>query len=93
MPIHKSAVKKAKQDKERTARNLSLKRKVKGLIREYKLKPSAEGLRKVQSTLSLTSKRHVFHKNKARRLLSRLVKGLPKMAEKKIASKSRKKTT
>lgn len=91
MPIHKSAIKKVRQDIKRTAYNLSRKKKVKSLIRAYRTKPGAGALQKVQSALSLSAKSNVIHKNKARRLLSRLTKSLSKSTEKKTPLK--KKTT
>lgn len=93
MPIHRSAIKQVRQDKKRTARNLSRKRTVKSLIGKYKLKPSVEGLQKVQSALFRATKGHVIHKNTAARLLSRLAKNLSKTSPQKVSSKSRKKTT
>ena len=89
MPIHKSAIKKVRQDIKKTARNLSAKRTVKGLIRTYKAKPSILALQKVQSALFLSVKSNVIHKNKARCLLSRLSKSLSKPAEKKTPLKKK----
>jgi ribosomal protein S20 len=96
MPIHKSAVKKVRQDVKRTNRNLLIKRKIKALIVDYKKEPSAKQLQNIQSVLFKAAKDNIFHKNKSRRLLSRLAKKTvtPKISKvKKTPKKTVKKTT
>jgi small subunit ribosomal protein S20 len=93
MPIHRSAVKKIRQDRKRTERNLLIKRRIKSLTLEYKKSPSLSGLQKIQSVLFRAAKTNIVHKNKAGRILSRLAKQTPKKVQVKPSSKSRMKTT
>lgn len=72
MPIIKSAIKKMRQDKKRTARNKQAEVNLKGLVKNMRREPSTEQLTKVQSALDKAVKTHLIHANKASRLKSRL---------------------
>lgn len=78
MPITKSAKKKHKQDKKRHLVNLKQKEKAKDAIISFKKRPTAGELTKLFSTLDISSKKKIFHPNKAARLKSRLSKLLKK---------------
>lgn len=72
MPIIKSAIKKVRKDKVRTARNLRREETVKKLLKVARKNPAAKNLSAVFSALDKAAKVKLIHKNKAARLKSRL---------------------
>ena len=81
MPIIKSAIKRAKQTKVRTARNVALKRDVRTATKAVETavaskngKKAAEALIGAQSALDTAVKKHLIHKNRASRKKAQLVK-------------------
>lgn len=74
MPIIKSAIKKMRKDKVRTARNNKRKGLLKDLIKAGRKQPTLENLSKIYSALDKAVKVNFVHKNKAARLKSRLSK-------------------
>ena len=74
MPILKSAIKKARKDKARTARNAIRALAVKRLIKAARRAPNAKNLTAVFSALDKAAKVHLIHPNKSARLKSRLSK-------------------
>jgi len=77
MPILKSAIKKARKDKARTARNAIRALAVKRLIKAARRAPNAKNLTAVFSALDKAAKVHLIHPNKSARLKSRLSKLVP----------------
>ncbi len=76
MPIIKSAIKKVRKDKVRTARNQKRELALKSLIKKVRKDKKAENLQAVFSALDKAAKVHLIHPNKAARLKSRLSKGV-----------------
>lgn len=74
MPIIKSAIKKVRKDKVRTARNKRRALTLKTLIKKAHLEGSPKNLKAVYSALDKAVKVNLIHKNKAARLKSRLTK-------------------
>lgn len=74
MPIIKSAIKKVRKDKIRTARNAVKSNALKKLIKITRRTPNAKNLTAVFSALDKASKTNLIHRNKAARLKSRLSK-------------------
>lgn len=74
MPIIKSAIKKLRKDKVRTARNKIKKDNLKALIKKARTQKTPENLRVVFSALDKAAKTNLIHKNKSARLKSRLSK-------------------
>lgn len=74
MPIIRSAIKKVRKDKRRTARNKARGGVVKKMLKEARRHPSAKSLSAVFSALDKAAKVNLIHKNKASRLKSRLAK-------------------
>ena len=74
MPVIKSAIKKVRQDKVKTARTLARKNKLKSLLKKARKNPSAKTLSAVFSTLDKAAKVKLIHRNKAARLKSQLSK-------------------
>lgn len=74
MPIIKSAIKKVRKDKVRTARNKKRGLALKTLIKKARLDGSPKNLQAVYSGLDKAVKVNLIHKNKASRLKSRLSK-------------------
>ena len=97
MPIIKSAKKRARQTKVRTARNLGAKRTmrteikaVESAVAAKKGKEAAAALVKAQSAIDTAVKKNLIHKNKAARKkaqLSAAVKSVPGSAPTKGAAK------
>lgn len=95
MPIIKSAIKKVRKDKVRTARNKKRKLALKALIKKVRNTKSAKDLQAVYSALDKAAKVKLIHPNKAARLKSRLSKGVANKtvsSPKESAPKSSKKT-
>ena len=74
MPIIRSAIKKVRKDKVRTARNAVKSNALKKLIKISRKTPNAKNLTAVFSALDKAAKTHLIHRNKASRLKSRLSK-------------------
>ncbi len=72
MPIIKSAIKKMRKDKKRTAHNKEIKENIKSLIKQMRRSPSDDLLKKVSQALDKAVKTKYIHLNKASRLKSRL---------------------
>ncbi len=84
MPIIKSAIKKVRKDKIRTARNKKREISLKSLVKKARITKAAKDLQAVFSALDKAAKVHLIHPNKASRLKSRLSKMLsPKKTIKK----------
>ena len=81
MPIKRSSIKDVRRIKTRTALNLKVKGKISGLTKDIK-KAMATGNKeevlklqsRLQQALDKAAKRHVIHRRKAGRKISRLVK-------------------
>ena len=91
MPIIKSAIKKIRKDKVRTARNKSRELNLKSLIKKVKVSKQDKDLQAVFSALDKAAKVKLIHPNKAARLKSRLSKGLTINTEIKSTNKPTKK--
>lgn len=76
MPIIKSAIKKVRKDKVRTARNKKRELTLKALIKKVRVSKKAADLQVVYSALDKAAKVKLIHPNKAARLKSRLSKGV-----------------
>lgn len=76
MPIIKSAIKKVRKDKTRTARNKKRADTLKSLIKKVRISKSAKDLHSVYSALDKAAKVKLIHPKKAARLKSRLSKGV-----------------
>lgn len=76
MPIIKSAIKKVRKDKIRTARNKKRAASLKSIIKKAKLSKSAKDLQSAYSALDKAAKVKLIHPNKAARLKSRLSKSI-----------------
>ncbi len=76
MPIIKSAIKKVRKDKIRTARNKKRENTLKALVKKAKISKTAKDLQAAFSALDKAAKVHLIHPNKAARLKSRLSKGV-----------------
>ena len=74
MPIIKSAIKKVRKDKLRTARNKKRELNLKSLIKKSRVSKSAKNLQAAFSALDKAAKVKLIHPNKAARLKSRLSK-------------------
>lgn len=72
MPIIKSAIKKVRKDKKRTARNKVRENVLKSLIKKARSEKTPKALTAVFSALDKAVKVNLIHKNKANRLKSRL---------------------
>jgi small subunit ribosomal protein S20 len=74
MPVIKSAKKKLRQDKRKTAQNHIIETHVKLLIKKAKTKKSKEAIRLAVQATDKATKRNIFHDNKAARIKSSLAK-------------------
>lgn len=74
MPIIRSAIKKVRKDKVRTARNKKRALILKALVKKARVSKTAKNLQAVFSALDKAAKVHLIHPNKAARLKSRLSK-------------------
>ena len=72
MPITASAKKALRQNITRRAMNVSRKKSLKEVVKDFKKSPSAESLAKVFQTLDKSAKSGIIKKNTASRLKSRL---------------------
>lgn len=76
MPIIRSAIKKVRKDKVRTARNKKRENTLKSLVKKVRTSKAAEDLQAAFSALDKAAKVNLIHPNKAARLKSRLSKGI-----------------
>lgn len=74
MPIIKSAIKKVRKDKVRTARNKKRALSVKAALKTTRRNPVEKNLTAAYSALDKAAKVNLIHKKKASRLKSRLAK-------------------
>ncbi len=74
MPIIKSAIKKVRKDKTRTARNQKRKAVLKALLKKAKTTKGTKDIQAAFSALDKAAKVKLIHPNKAARLKSRLTK-------------------
>jgi len=84
MPIIKSAIKKVRKDKTRTARNKKRELALKSAIKKARTSKSAKDLQAVFSALDKAAKVKLIHPNKAARLksrLSKLIKTIPRLSK------------
>lgn len=72
MPIIKSAIKKVRKDKLRTARNEKREKALKVLLKKARISKTAKDIQVVFSALDKAAKVKLIHPNKAARLKSRL---------------------
>lgn len=87
MPIIKSAIKKVRKDKIRTARNKKRETGYKSLIKKVRTTKAAKDLQAVFSALDKAAKVKLIHPNKAARLKSRLSKLISQPSSKKPIAK------
>ena len=76
MPIIRSAIKKVRKDKVRTARNTKRELNLKSLIKKARASHTAKNLQAAFSALDKAAKVKLIHPNKAARLKSRLSQGV-----------------
>ncbi len=86
MPIIKSAIKKVRKDKTRTARNQKRKAALKTLLKKARTSKNAKDIQAVFSSLDKAAKVKLIHPNKSARLKSRLSK---LMSQPSVASDSK----
>lgn len=87
MPIIKSAIKKLRQDRNRTKRNDLLRMKVEAILRRAKKDKKKETVQEATSLIDKAAKHGIFHKNKAARMkskISKLVAPTRKVSKKKV---------
>lgn len=87
MPIIKSAIKKVRKDKARTARNKKRGLALKALVKKARVTKSAKDIQAAFSALDKAAKVNLIHKNKASRLKSRLSKSTSSTVEGTIPKK------
>ena len=74
MPIIKSAKKAARQAVKRTEHNQQIKKDIKAALKEFKAKPTAANLSKLQSEYDKAAKKGLIKKNTAARRKAAAVK-------------------
>ncbi|MBI2196233.1 30S ribosomal protein S20 [Candidatus Daviesbacteria bacterium] len=74
MPIIRSAIKKVRKDKVRTARNKKREVALKSLVKKARASKTVKDLTAAFSALDKAAKVHLIHPNKSARLKSRLSK-------------------
>jgi len=74
MPVIKSARKKLRQDKKRTALNKKLEDLFEKLAKQAKKSPTEKNVKMAISAVDKAAKKNIIHKNKAARLKSSLSK-------------------
>jgi small subunit ribosomal protein S20 len=74
MPIIKSAIKKMRKDRTRTALNSKREEAMKKVLKNARRNPSTNTLKEAFSALDKAAKVNLIHPNKANRLKSRLGK-------------------
>lgn len=83
MPIIKSAIKKVRKDKTRTARNKKRELSVKSLVKKVRTSKAVKDLKSAFSALDKAAKVKLIHPNKAARMKSRLSKLISQPSAKK----------
>jgi small subunit ribosomal protein S20 len=83
MPIIKSAIKKLRKDKKRTAQNKAIKRKFKALVKKALAEATLENINLAISAIDKAVKKKVIHKNKAARIKSKVMKAATKEEKRK----------
>ncbi|HEX8923216.1 MAG TPA: 30S ribosomal protein S20 [Patescibacteria group bacterium] len=91
MPISRSAKKSLRKAQKNKRANVSIKEKIKTIIKGFLAKPTEEGLIDVQSHLDKAVKHNIYHKNKVSRMKSALSKKVGAPVEKKVVKKAAKK--
>lgn len=74
MPIIKSAIKRMKQTAVRRERNVATKKSLKGAVKAFMEKPTAESFKAAQSEIDTAVKKNVLNKGTAARRKSQLSK-------------------
>jgi small subunit ribosomal protein S20 len=92
MPISLSAKKSLRKSLKNRKDNVSWKYKIKEVLKSFKSKPSADGLKKVYSALDKAKKKGLYHKNKVARLKSEFSQKLGGKKEVVVVKKAAKKT-
>jgi len=82
MPVIKSAKKKLKQDKKRTAQNQIVRDVLKNTLKNARKSKTAKTVQDAVKAIDKAAKQNIIHKNKAARLKSKLSLLLPKSKEK-----------
>jgi ribosomal protein S20 len=93
MPIIKSAIKRMKQTAKRRARNMSIKRDIKGAVKTFTSEPTAANLSAAQSELDTAVKKGLIKKATASRRKAGLAKAAKAAGAKPAASAKPKATT
>lgn len=78
MPITKSAIKKERVDKRRTAQNVAAAGRARTTVREARANPTAESLKSMYSALDRAVKHKLIARGRAARLKSRISKASKK---------------
>ena len=76
MQIHKSVIKRARQDEKKRSRRDGLKAKLKSALKKFRRAPTKEELPKIVGLVHRMAQKGVIHKNNAARRKSRLMKRL-----------------
>ncbi len=87
MPIIKSAKKAARQSIKRKSKNEAIKKEIRNALKDFRKKPTAEKMAKVQSEYDKAVKKGLIKKNTANRRKANLVK-IAKAANMKIEKKA-----
>ncbi|MDZ7587448.1 MAG: 30S ribosomal protein S20 [Patescibacteria group bacterium] len=74
MPILKSAIKKLRQDKKRTAVNKVYRENMRQAVKQARKEKTVKSVKFAYAALDKAAKQKIIHKNKAARLKSRLMK-------------------
>ena len=90
MPVIKSAKKKLRQDKQRTAQNQKVRRLLNDFVKKAKKKPSQKSVKEAFAMADKAAKHHIIHKNKAAHIKSTLSKLLNAKQPKKSQAKVKK---
>ena len=98
MPIIKSAKKAARQSVKRRENNQQIKKTIRAALKEFRAKPTAENMKKVQSEYDKAVKKGLLKKNTASRRKAKLAvfakaAGVKNTGAKKAAAKPAAKTT
>lgn len=91
MPVTKSAIKKLRQDKKKSAVNKKIKQQLDSVVKGIK-KSKKASLEEAYSKIDKAAKKGIIHSNKAARLKSQLSKIAPKKVGTKPAIKTKKAT-
>ncbi|MDI6840046.1 MAG: 30S ribosomal protein S20 [bacterium] len=90
---HRSAIKRAKQDKKKSLRHKKIKSAMHAIIKKAKRSKADDDLRKAYSVIDRAVKKGVLHPNTAARKKSRLAKFILKEVATKVVKKETKKTS